>query len=102
MGADIELGQGYIEAKVKGTPEGCENLSRCSQCRRDREHHDGGYTRRGTTIIENAAKEPEIVDLANYLNAMGAVDPRSRNRYYPHRRASRNYTGSYIRSFRIG
>ncbi|QSO47574.1 UDP-N-acetylglucosamine 1-carboxyvinyltransferase [Alicyclobacillus mengziensis] len=27
---------------------------------------------RGTTIIENAAKEPENVDLANYLNAMGA------------------------------
>ena len=26
----------------------------------------------GTTIIENAAVEPEIVDLANYLNAMGA------------------------------
>ena len=26
----------------------------------------------GTTIIENAAKEPEIVDLANYLNKMGA------------------------------
>jgi UDP-N-acetylglucosamine 1-carboxyvinyltransferase len=26
----------------------------------------------GTTIIENAAEEPEIVDLANYLNAMGA------------------------------
>ncbi|MGV2788460.1 UDP-N-acetylglucosamine 1-carboxyvinyltransferase, partial [Clostridium perfringens] len=26
----------------------------------------------GITVIENAAKEPEIVDLANYLNAMGA------------------------------
>ena len=26
----------------------------------------------GTTIIENAAKEPHIVDLANFLNAMGA------------------------------
>jgi UDP-N-acetylglucosamine 1-carboxyvinyltransferase len=27
----------------------------------------------GVTVIENAAKEPEIVDLANFLNAMGAV-----------------------------
>ncbi len=27
---------------------------------------------KGTTILENAAKEPEIVDLANFLNAMGA------------------------------
>ena len=26
----------------------------------------------GTTIIENAAEEPEIVDLANFLNEMGA------------------------------
>ena len=26
----------------------------------------------GTTIIDNAAKEPEIVDLANFLSAMGA------------------------------
>ncbi len=26
----------------------------------------------GDTLIENAAKEPEIVDLANYLNKMGA------------------------------
>ena len=28
---------------------------------------------RGTTVIENAAKEPHIVDLANFLNSMGAV-----------------------------
>ena len=27
---------------------------------------------KGTTIIENCAKEPEIVDLANFLNKMGA------------------------------
>ena len=26
----------------------------------------------GKTVIENAAKEPEIVDVANFLNAMGA------------------------------
>ncbi len=26
----------------------------------------------GTTVLENAAEEPEIVDLANYLNKMGA------------------------------
>ena len=32
----------------------------------------GAAKARGTTIIENAAKEPHIVDLANFLNAMGA------------------------------
>ena len=32
----------------------------------------GAVLANGTTIIENAAKEPHIVDLANFLNAMGA------------------------------
>lgn len=32
----------------------------------------GAVLAKGTTIIENAAKEPHIVDLANFLNAMGA------------------------------
>ena len=31
----------------------------------------------GTTIIDNAAKEPEIVDLANFLSAIGAKNQRS-------------------------
>ena len=35
----------------------------------------------GTTIIENAAKEPEIVDLANFINEMGG-GKRCRNRHY--------------------
>ncbi len=30
----------------------------------------------GTTIIENAAREPEIVDTANFLNALGAKNHR--------------------------
>ena len=37
----------------------------------------------GTTVIENAAQEPEIVDLANFLNKM---DKRRRNRYHKDRR----------------
>ncbi len=36
---------------------------------------------KGQTIIENAAKEPENVDLANYLNAMGAARARCRDGY---------------------
>ena len=32
----------------------------------------GAVLANGTTVIENAAKEPHIVDLANFLNAMGA------------------------------
>ena len=40
----------------------------------------------GTTIIENAAKEPEIVDLANYLNAMGGNVRGAGTGDYSHRR----------------
>ena len=71
MGADISVDQGYIRAKAKRlkgakivmdlvTVTGTENLMMAA-CLAD-----------GTTIIENAAREPEVVDLANCLNAMGA------------------------------
>lgn len=71
MGATIELEQGYVTAsarKLKGavvyldipTVTGTENLMMAASLAR------------GTTLIENAAKEPEVVDLANALNSMGA------------------------------
>ena len=72
MGAEIVLGQGFIEARTDRPSERSQDLSGCCQCWCYGEYHDGGITCKGTTIIENAAKEPEIVDLANYLNAMGA------------------------------
>jgi len=71
LGAEIELAEGYVKAKAKKlkgstfvfettTVGGTENLLMAA-CLAE-----------GTTILENAAKEPEIVDLANYLIAMGA------------------------------
>lgn len=73
LGARVELGHGFIEACA---PEGglvgarfyldypsvgaTENLMMAASLAQ------------GQTIIENPAEEPEIVDLANYLNAMGA------------------------------
>ena len=39
----------------------------------------------GQTVIENAAKEPHVVDLANFLNSMGA-EPHSWHRRSPPRR----------------
>ena len=70
MGAEIEVSNGYIHAKadrLKGarlvldivTVTGTENLMMA------------GALADGTTIIENAAREPEVVDLANFINAMG-------------------------------
>lgn len=72
LGVKIEQGHGYIEASapegLKGTgiyfdfPSvgATENIMMAASLAE------------GTTILENAAEEPEIVDLANYLNKMGA------------------------------
>ena len=71
MGAEIQVEQGYISARAKRlkgarivtdlvTVTGTENLMMAA-CLAD-----------GTTVIENAAREPEVVDLANCLIAMGA------------------------------
>lgn len=40
----------------------------------------------GTTVLENAAQEPEIVDLANFLNKMGRTDQGRRHGHYQDRR----------------
>ncbi len=71
MGADISIKNGYIRAKAKRlvgaklvmdlvTVTGTENLMMAATLAK------------GVTIIENAAREPEVVDLANCLNKMGA------------------------------
>ena len=71
MGAEVHLEKGFIHAtarRLEGTHlvmqqvtvTGTENLMMAATLAR------------GTTVIENAAREPEIVDLANCLNAMGA------------------------------
>ncbi|PLA73723.1 UDP-N-acetylglucosamine 1-carboxyvinyltransferase [Hydrogenovibrio sp. SC-1] len=71
MGAEIEVEQGYIIAKadkLKGaditmepvTVTGTENLLMAA------------VLAEGETILRNSAMEPEVSDLANFLNAMGA------------------------------
>jgi UDP-N-acetylglucosamine 1-carboxyvinyltransferase len=71
MGANIEVKNGYIHATAKRlrgcrlvldmvTVTGTENLMMAAALAE------------GTTVIENAAREPEVVDLANFLNMMGA------------------------------
>ena len=71
LGADVEIDHGFVEArteKLKGSKlyldfpsvGATENIMMAA-CLAE-----------GTTIIENAAEEPEIVDLANFLNEMGA------------------------------
>ena len=71
MGADIHIENGYIKARASRlqgarlvldtvTVTGTENLMMAATLAE------------GQTVLENAAREPEVVDLANFLNAMGA------------------------------
>jgi UDP-N-acetylglucosamine 1-carboxyvinyltransferase len=72
MGCEIELGHGYIEAKANGQLRGAKVYLDVASVGATENLMMAATLAQGTTIIENAAKEPEIVDLANYLNAMGA------------------------------
>jgi UDP-N-acetylglucosamine 1-carboxyvinyltransferase len=73
MGAEINLGHGYIEAKSNGRLKGAKIYLDVASVGATQNIMMAASLAEGTTTIENAAKEPEIVDLANYLNAMGAV-----------------------------
>jgi UDP-N-acetylglucosamine 1-carboxyvinyltransferase len=72
MGATIEVGQGYIEAWVIGRLRGSKIYLDIASVGATENIMMAATLADGTTVIENAAQEPEIVDLANYLNAMGA------------------------------
>ncbi len=72
LGATVEIEHGYVEARArrlsgnryrfqKPTVGGTENLLMAASLAR------------GTSVLENCAREPEIVDLARMLNAMGAA-----------------------------
>ena len=71
MGAEITVESGYIRARAERlhgarlvldmvTVTGTENLMMAAALAE------------GETLIENAAREPEVVDLADFLNALGA------------------------------
>lgn len=71
MGARIELEAGYVEAHVDQFKPVHITLSFPSVGATENLMMAAVFTK-GETIIENAALEPEIDDLANFLNAMGA------------------------------
>ncbi|MBQ6430606.1 MAG: UDP-N-acetylglucosamine 1-carboxyvinyltransferase [Oscillospiraceae bacterium] len=73
IGAEIELQNGYVCARAgeAGLTGGRVNLDVVS-VGATMNIMIGATLAGGTTIIENAAKEPHIVDMANFLNAMGA------------------------------
>ncbi len=84
MGADIQVEQGYIIAKSNGrlkgadismtpvTVTGTENLLMAA------------VLAEGTTYLRNAAREPEVTDLAEFLNKMESSCQRIRHEYFGH------------------
>lgn len=71
MGAKISFGHGFVEAKVDGPLKGAEIYLDFPSVGATENIMTAAALAKGTTIIENAAKEPEIVDLANFINEMG-------------------------------
>ncbi len=72
MGAEISLGQGYIEARSQGRLRGAKIYLDVASVGATQNIMMAATLAEGVTVLENAAKEPEIVDLANFLNGMGA------------------------------
>ncbi len=72
LGARIEMDEGYVHASVDGRLKGAHfSFDFCTVG--GTEHVMMAATlAEGQTVLENCAREPEIVDLANCLNAMGA------------------------------
>lgn len=71
MGAKISFGHGYVEAKVVDELKGAEIYLDFPSVGATENIMTAAALAKGITVIENAAKEPEIVDLANFINAMG-------------------------------
>jgi len=72
MGAEIELKDGYLHAKAPGGLKGAKVPLRFASVGATENVLMAATLAKGTTVIENAAREPEIVDLAKCLRSMGA------------------------------
>ncbi|MCG7343920.1 UDP-N-acetylglucosamine 1-carboxyvinyltransferase [Sporosarcina sp. ACRSL] len=71
MGAEITFGHGHVEAKAEKGLKGAKIYLDFPSVGATENIMTAAALAKGTTIIENAAKEPEIVDLANFINEMG-------------------------------
>lgn len=72
LGADIKLEEGYVKASVDGRLKGAHIVMDKVSVGATVTIMTAATLAEGTTVIENAAREPEIVDTAGFLNAMGA------------------------------
>ena len=72
MGAQIDIEEGNIKAKVNGRLKGAKIIFEPVSVTGTENVIMAASLADGVTVIENAAREPEVVDLANCLAAMGA------------------------------
>ena len=72
LGADIVLEEGYVKAQVLDRLVGTRIIMEKVSVGATLSIMMAATLAKGTTVIENAAREPEIVDTADFLNKMGA------------------------------
>jgi len=72
MGAEIDVTDGYVRARAKNGLTGARIFMDIVSVGATENLLMAATLAKGTTILENAAREPEIVDVAEYLIAMGA------------------------------
>jgi UDP-N-acetylglucosamine 1-carboxyvinyltransferase len=71
LGVHIEVDGGYVRAEASGRLKGARILMDVVTVGGTEHLMMAAALAEGTTVLENAAREPEIVDLANFINAMG-------------------------------
>lgn len=72
LGATINIGHGYVEGKIEGRLKGANIYIDFPSVGATENIMMAASLAEGVTVLENAAQEPEITDLANFLNKMGA------------------------------
>ncbi|WP_404419807.1 UDP-N-acetylglucosamine 1-carboxyvinyltransferase [Marinospirillum sp.] len=72
MGADIRVEEGYIRGEIQGRLQGARIVFDTVTVTGTENLMMAATLAEGQTVLENAAREPEVVDLAEFLNAMGA------------------------------
>ena len=71
MGATIEVANGYVHASVEGRLKGARIVMDTVTVTGTENLMMAAALAEGTTYLENAAREPEVVDLADFINTMG-------------------------------
>lgn len=72
LGAEIELKEGYLHAQARGGLKGAVHEMRFASVGATENFLMAAVLAKGSSVLKNAAREPEIVDLARCLRAMGA------------------------------